>query len=74
MKRIQKIAMAYLIIGLLLTLLMPIVSRYFELSDFLKGFLKGLGLPLEIIGIIKLQSAKKNNSCSLKKHTPGINN
>ncbi|GAA4092491.1 hypothetical protein [Mucilaginibacter panaciglaebae] len=48
-----------LISGLLLTSLMPIVSRYFPLPDFLKGFLGGIGIALEFVALVKLQRSKK---------------
>ncbi|AWG24907.1 hypothetical protein [Flavobacterium kingsejongi] len=63
MKNNKKPALAYLAIGLLLVVLSPIISRYLALPDFLKGFLNGSGLMLEVIGLVTLQSLKKNKQC-----------
>lgn len=65
MKRnnIPKSALAYLIVGLLMTTLTPIIGRYFPLPVFLKGFMSGLGLTLEVIAIIKIQRSKKQTKC-----------
>jgi len=67
MKRfnIPKSALPYFIIGLLLTTLTPIIGRYFHLPDFLKGFISGLGLMLEVIAIVKIQRSKKLGKCNL---------
>jgi len=67
MKRfnIPKSALPYLIIGLLLATLTPIIGRYCHLPDFLKGFSSGLGLTLEVIALVKIQRSKKINNCSL---------
>lgn len=63
MKSNKKTALAYLAIGLFLIVLSQIISRYLALPDFLKGFLNGTGLMLEVIGLVKLQSTKKNKQC-----------
>lgn len=63
MKNNKKTALAYLAIGLLLVVLSQIISRHLALPDFLKGFLNGTGLMLEVIGLITLQSIKKNKQC-----------
>lgn len=63
MKNNKKPALAYLAIGLLLVVLSQIISRDLALPDFLKGFLNGTGLMLEVIGLITLQSIKKNKQC-----------
>jgi hypothetical protein len=67
MKRnpISKPALLCLITGLLLTMLTPVVNRYYPLPDGLKGFITGLGLAVEIIAIVKLQqSRQKHKACS----------
>ncbi|NTD99907.1 hypothetical protein G6M24_22460 [Agrobacterium tumefaciens] len=65
MKRstIPKSAMVYLIIGLMFTSLTPIISRYYPIPDLYKGFITGLGLMIEVIGIIKLQRYKRDRIC-----------
>jgi hypothetical protein len=66
MKRniIPKSALALLITGLLMTTLTLVVHRYFPLPDFLRGFINGLGLMLEVIALIKIQRSKKKISCA----------
>lgn len=61
---IPKSALAYLVIGLLLTTLMPILDRYFPIPDLLRGFITGLGLTLEVIALVKIQRSKKGRSCA----------
>lgn len=65
MKRnqITKPILALFITGLLLTSLMPIVSRYFHMPDAVKGFLMGMGLMLEVIAIIKMTRNRKKINC-----------
>lgn len=63
LNHIPKNALIILITGLLFTTLTPIMGRYFHLPDFLKGFISGLGLMLEVIAIIKIQQAKKQHNC-----------
>jgi len=61
MKRntIPKPALLYLISGLLITTMTPVLARYYPVSDILRGFATGLGLTLEVIGIILIQKSKK---------------
>jgi len=63
---IPKSALAYLIVGLFMNSLTPIISRYYPISDFLKWFIMGFGLMLEMIAIVKIQRAKKEMSCTAK--------
>lgn len=65
MKRntIPNSALTFLIVGLLLITLTPIIGRHFLLSDGLKGFLNGLGLALEFIALVKIQRNKKDRKC-----------
>jgi len=65
MKRntIPKSALALLIIGLLITTLTPIINNSFPMPDYVKGFLVGLGLMLEVIALIKIQQNRKNIKC-----------
>lgn len=67
MKRntLPKPALVLLVIGLLMTSLTPIINRYFPLPDFLKGFINGMGLMLEVIALIKIQRSKKNMKCAV---------
>ena len=64
MKRntIPKTALAYLIVGLLITTIPFMISRYFAIADSLRGFLIGLGLSLEVIALVMIQRSKKNTS------------
>ena len=65
MKRntIPKSALALLIIGLLITTLTPVINSSFPMPDYVKGFLVGLGLMLEVIALIKIQQNRKNIKC-----------
>jgi hypothetical protein len=61
---IPKPALTLLITGLLMTTLTPAISRYYLMPDFVKGFITGLGLTLELIGLIKMQRSKKAGKCA----------
>lgn len=56
-------ALAYLIIGLLLTTLTPIISRHLLLPDSIKGFIIGLGLMFEVIALVKIRRSNKDRKC-----------
>jgi hypothetical protein len=60
---VSKSALICLIIGLLLTVLTPIIARYVPLPDFAKGFLTGTGLMIEFIALVKIQRSKKEKRC-----------
>jgi hypothetical protein len=62
--KISRPALILLVIGLLLTSLIPIVNRYFPMPDGLTGFLMGLGLAIEVIGLIKMDRLKKKSTCA----------
>lgn len=62
MKRIQKPALFFLVIGLLLTSLTPIMDRYIPIPGMIKGFITGLGLAFEIIALVKLDQNRKCKS------------
>lgn len=66
MKRnaISKPVLILLVSGLLLTSVVPALSRYFPMPDFMKGFLSGLGITLEVIALIKSQRDKKAVGCT----------
>jgi hypothetical protein len=63
---IPKPALFLLIAGLLLTTTMPIIGRHFLMPDFVKGFMTGLGLTLELIALVKIQRGK-NRRCAISK-------
>lgn len=63
-------ALTYLIIGLLIITVTPIMGRYFPLPDFLRGFLSGLGLTLEFIGVVKIKRNKKKIECGASNDLP----
>jgi hypothetical protein len=63
---IPKPALFLLIAGLLLTTTMPIIGRHFLMPDFVKGFMTGLGLTLELIALVKIQRSK-NRRCVISK-------
>jgi hypothetical protein len=65
LNNVPKSALVLLITGLLMVTLPPIINRYFPLPDFLKGFLNGLGLTLEVISIIKTDRNKKKSKCTI---------
>ena len=44
--------------GLLLVVLPPLINNFYPLSGFLRGFLPGIGLGLEIAGLIKMKQKK----------------
>ena len=56
--QIQKAALPYLIIGVLLVTASPAIGRYYQLPDFETGFLTGLGLMLETVAIIRIRKEK----------------
>jgi hypothetical protein len=45
---------------------MPIIGRHFLMPDFVKGFMTGLGLTLELIALVKIQRSK-NRRCVISK-------
>jgi hypothetical protein len=49
-------------LGLLLVTVPSLVNHYILISDFFRGLITGLGIGLEIIGIIKLKEHKTSNS------------
>ncbi|WP_460680693.1 hypothetical protein [Mucilaginibacter koreensis] len=62
----SKPALWYLITGLLLTTLTPVINRYYPLPDSMRGFITGLGLAIEMIAIVKLQrSRQKQHICQI---------
>jgi hypothetical protein len=63
LNNISKTTLACFIAGLLMTTLTPVLSRHFHFPDFLKGFIGGLGIMLEVIAIIKISRANKGNKC-----------
>jgi len=62
---IPKPALTLLVAGLLMTTLTPILSRYVFMPDFVKGFLTGLGLALEVIALVKIQRSRKADKCAV---------
>lgn len=60
MKRnpIPKPALMYLATGLLMVTLMPILARHFAIPDFVRGFITGTGLALEIVALVKMQKVR----------------
>lgn len=64
---IPKSALVFLVAGLLLTTLPPILSRYFSIPDLFRGFITGVGLTFEVIALAKIQRSKKGRSCAALK-------
>ncbi|MXV51943.1 hypothetical protein GS399_13250 [Pedobacter sp. HMF7647] len=67
MKRnnLSKRSVILLIIGLLMTSLTSVVGRYLLMPDFLKGFLNGLGLMLEVIALVGIRRSRRETGCFL---------
>ena len=63
--QIQKAALPYFITGLLLVTVSPAIGRYYQLPDFVTGFLTGLGLMLEVVAFIRIRR-DKSVSCRPK--------
>lgn len=61
-RRIPEIPLFYLVTGLFLVALAPVLSRHCGMPDMLRGFLTGLGMMLEIIAIIKIQRSRRSRS------------
>lgn len=49
----------YICIGLLMVTLPSTFKEYLNLPDFFRGFLAGLGLALEIAGVVILKRRKR---------------
>ncbi|QQL49942.1 hypothetical protein [Mucilaginibacter ginkgonis] len=58
-QKFSKPALAFLIAGLLLITLTPLVGRHFHLPDFAIGCLNGLGLACEAISLGIMQKNRK---------------
>jgi hypothetical protein len=65
MNRIIPAAWPYLIIGLLLVTSGTYISNAFALPKFVPGFLLGLGMMLEFIGLTKIN---RKGSCKFFKN------
>jgi hypothetical protein len=51
-------------IGLLLVTVPTLIKNYAPIPDFFRGLLLGIGLALEIVGIVKMkQNQKAGSSC-----------
>lgn len=61
---IPKSALVYIITGLLMVTLVPVLSRYLPIPDAVKGFITGMGHALEFIAIVKIQRSRKESRCS----------
>ncbi|CAM3853981.1 hypothetical protein MUGA111182_13245 [Mucilaginibacter galii] len=64
---IPKPALILLIAGLLMTTTMPIISKHFLMPDFVKGFMTGLGLTLELMALVKIQR-NRSRKCTMGKY------
>ncbi|TWJ04381.1 hypothetical protein JN11_00089 [Mucilaginibacter frigoritolerans] len=60
-KNAPKTARQLLAIGLLLTALSGIINDFIHIPDFFRGFMAGIGLGLEIMGIILLRKGNKSS-------------
>lgn len=67
MKRTKftKTALVCLFLGMLVTAGVLILSRFVAISDPLRGFLTGIGLALEMIGIIKIDRGRMDRTCKV---------
>ena len=60
-------------VGILLATGPVLLHDYLFIPDFFRGFLTGLGLTFEIIGLIKLrQMNKMNNGCYTTSATTNV--
>lgn len=65
----NRIAIAILAIGLILASGTPILSRFMEVPDMVKGFIIGAGMLLEFYGIIRLaRISGKQSECIFKRY------
>ena len=46
-------------IGLLLVVIPPLVNYWIPLPDFLRGAFMGIGIALEIIGLVRINKRRK---------------
>jgi|GEM_PF-1031104 len=49
-------------IGLLLVTVPMMLKHYIPIPDFFRGLLAGVGLGMEIVGLIKLKRARKQDA------------
>jgi hypothetical protein len=59
-KNAPKTSRRLLAIGLLSTVLPTLVNDFVHIPDFFRGFMAGIGLGLEIMGIILLRKGNKS--------------
>lgn len=67
MKRNNKVsqpALLLMVAGLILAAFTPVLSRYINVPDYLKGFLTGLGLALEFIALVLIERQKNHAKCA----------
>jgi hypothetical protein len=62
---VPKSALLLLSLGLFLTAIVPIIARYWFIPGFAKGLANGLGLMLEVMGIIQIQQSRKRGKCGI---------
>lgn len=51
----------YICIGLLMATLPTVINNWLKMPDFFRGTLIGLGIGLEIIGLVMIIKRKKEN-------------
>lgn len=61
MKKIPKPALILIYFGVLLTTLQLLLKHFSNISDSLLGFLVGLGIGIELIGLIAVLKFKKGS-------------
>jgi hypothetical protein len=54
------LATRFISIGLLLVTVPFLIKEYVKIPDFFRGFFTGIGLALEIIGLIIMTKAKRS--------------
>ncbi|QQL49052.1 hypothetical protein [Mucilaginibacter ginkgonis] len=63
-QRFTKKALAFLITGLMLVTLTPIINKHYHLPDGAAGFITGIGLASEVIALALMQKERKR-TCQL---------
>ncbi|MGZ3872664.1 MAG: hypothetical protein ACXVJD_07085 [Mucilaginibacter sp.] len=61
-KKISRPVIGLTSLGLLMTLAPALIAHYSHISDFLRGYITGTGLGLEIMGFILLKRKREGNT------------
>ena len=62
LKKMPRQPMQFVAVGLLLVTLPTLINDWVHIPDFVRGFLVGLGLVMEINGIVIMRKKRKVDS------------